>query len=259
MPEPIDNIDILFHPCGPVAPIVIDEAVRVLMQGLPINVGDEPRGWSDRRAYCALRSFAALQPRDEIEVMLAVHIVIAHYAAAAVWRIGMNGSAPHGESTRHLTTAAGTVRLFDTVLRTLERRQTRTGQPVEMPEPRDWTAVDPSAFMRAIEARALGGVEAYEPEETAATVWSPADLATADTLREQQERANETAGLDIANTEGILPGGGMIMPAHPTPQQIAYINRRLERLYRREYEENRRRGIDELPHIHPLRTGDFVP
>ena len=49
------------------------------------------------------------------------------------------------------------------------------------------------------------------------------------------------------------------MPANPTPQQAAYVARRLALMYRREVAENRRNGITKMPEIRPLRTGDLVP
>jgi hypothetical protein len=69
----------------------------------------------------------------------------------------------------------------------------------------------------------------------------------------------ENEGFDIANAEGILPGGGMIMPANPTPQKIAYLDRRLKLLWDREFAENKRKGIDKFPATRPLRDGDYVP
>jgi hypothetical protein len=89
--------------------------------------------------------------------------------------------------------------------------------------------------------------------------WTPVALAVAAELREKERVAEDNAGLDLANTEGILPDGSMIMPEHPTPQQEAYIARRLGLAYRREHEANKRLGIDTLPKIRPVRTGDLVP
>ena len=86
-----------------------------------------------------------------------------------------------------------------------------------------------------------------------------ADAAFADEFCERQRVEKENEGLDIANTEGILPGGGMIMPADPTPQQAAYMARRLALMYRREHQENLRKGIKTMPVIRPIRTGDLIP
>jgi hypothetical protein len=69
----------------------------------------------------------------------------------------------------------------------------------------------------------------------------------------------ENEGLDIANTEGILPGGGMILVENPTPQQEAYIDRRLHLMYKREIQENRRKGIFTIPKIRGIRPGDLIP
>ena len=90
-------------------------------------------------------------------------------------------------------------------------------------------------------------------------MWTPEDLAIADQYLEKQRIEKENEGLDIANTEGILPGGGMILTEDPTPQQQAYMARRLGLMYRREYEENLRKGIRKIPKIRPIRPGDLIP
>ena len=51
----------------------------------------------------------------------------------------------------------------------------------------------------------------------------------------------------------------MIMPEEPTPPQLAYLARRNALRLRREYAENRRRGLNVLPKIRPIRPGDFIP
>ena len=67
----------------------------------------------------------------------------------------------------------------------------------------------------------------HHPQPAQPIAWTAAALAIADEISEQDRIEAENQGLDIANTEGILPGGGMIMPEDPTPQQAAYIGRRL--------------------------------
>jgi hypothetical protein len=84
-------------------------------------------------------------------------------------------------------------------------------------------------------------------------------MATAKQMQQQDSVEEENAGLDLANVEGILPGGGIIMPEYPTPQQQQYIARRLGLMYRREHADNQRNGIKTYPKIRPLRTGDLVP
>ena len=88
---------------------------------------------------------------------------------------------------------------------------------------------------------------------------TPADAARAEELKERKRIDKENEGLDIANTDGILPGGGMILPENPTPNQIAYMARRLKLMYRREIAENRRKGITAKIRIRPIRTGDLIP
>ncbi len=88
--------------------------------------------------------------------------------------------------------------------------------------------------------------------------WTPEAISRLDAGAERERAEAENKGLDLINTEGILPGGGMIMPENPTPQQAAYIARRLALSYKREYAENLRNGIKRYPKIRPLRTGDLV-
>ena len=251
----------LFHRNGPIHPSFMDEAVRTLMRTLPLEDPDEPQAWSLRRMHSAARALAALHPRDEIEVMLGVQALSAYHAAAACWRVGMNLRRPHGDSTRHITTAASAARTFDSLLRALERRQAKPlAIPPGRPEPRVWPACDPADLVETLARRGI-----QDPAEPTASpdaepvTWTPEAVAAAQEMiaREQYERDHE--GLDLANTEGILPGGGMIMPEDPTPQQAAYIARRLTLMYRREIQENRRNGITKNPKIRPLRTGDHVP
>ncbi len=271
MPEPIPNSappydrDAIFQQEGPFDPIFIEEAVRTLMRTLPLDPA-EPKAWSHRRMYSAMTALAALHPRDEIEVMLGVQALSAYHAAAACWRIGMNLRRPSGDSTRHITTAASAARAFDTVLRALERRQARPmSVPVGRPPSRAWPRTDPTAFMVEMEQRCrrtengAGPDAGAEPGAEPPVVWTKADLAVADAVLEQQRIDKENEGLDIANTEGILPGGGMILTEDPTPQQKAYMARRLGLAYRREYEENLRMGIRKIPKIRPIRPGDLIP
>ena len=78
-------------------------------------------------------------------------------------------------------------------------------------------------------------------------------------MLERSRAEAENEGLDIAHTDGIFPGGGMIVPEKVTPQQEAYLARRLGLSVKQERAENLRNGIDALPKIRPLRPGDFVP
>ena len=51
----------------------------------------------------------------------------------------------------------------------------------------------------------------------------------------------------------------MILMEEPTPQQAAYMGRRLGLMYKREIEENRRNGITKMPKIRGIRPGDLIP
>jgi hypothetical protein len=268
----------IFHDNGPIEPIFIGESVRALMRAMPLANPAEPRGLAYRRMYTAMRALAALHPRDEIEVMLGVQAVSAYHAAAACWYIGMNLRQPSGDSTRHITTAASAARTFDTLLKALERRQAKSlTVPPGRPAAHEWSKPDVPAFMARIEARCRDeeyqtpgppgpGHRAHDDQTGPAghdrrddqTAWTSDDLAVADAIAECERIKDENQGLDLAATEGILPGGGMIMPQNPTQAQAAYIARRLGLSYKREYAENLRQGIRKYPRIRPLRTGDLI-
>ena len=51
----------------------------------------------------------------------------------------------------------------------------------------------------------------------------------------------------------------MIMPEDPTPQQAAYIGRRLGLMYKREFHETQRQGSNKIPKLRPIRPGDRIP
>lgn len=90
-------------------------------------------------------------------------------------------------------------------------------------------------------------------------IWTPQALSVATLVLAEARADAQNEGLDIANTEGILPCGGMIMPEHPTPQQEAYMARRLGLAYRRQQADNLRQGIQTLPKIRQIRPGDLIP
>ena len=196
--------------------------------------------------------------------MLGVQAMAAHHAALAGFRLGMNlnNGRPSADSTRHIAAACSAARTFDSMLRALERRQAKPlSIPIGRPASQEWFAPDPTAVMeywaencRADEDRP----KRPNPPENH-VVWTPEMIAAAEALREKERIEEENKGLDIANTEGILPGGGMILMDDPTPQQAAYMGRRLGLLYKREIAENRRKGIKETPKIRGIRPGDLIP
>ena len=266
-PDPHYDRDAIFDENGPFPPAFVNEAVRALMRALPLQT-NEPRAWAYRRMHSAMTALAALHPRDEIEIMIGVQALSAYQAATACWHIGMNIKRPAGDGLRHITVAATAARTFDSMLRALERRQAKPlAVPIGRPPSQPWPETNPVAVMVGWEDRCRQGEDDPDPEPrpdplaevSPPPTWSPEDLAVADQLREADRIEEENQGLDIANTEGILPGGGMIMPQDPTPQQAAYIARRLALMYKREYAESLAKGIDKLPKIRPLRTGDRVP
>jgi hypothetical protein len=248
-PDPdYDRYAIFNEQSCPLHPAFMREAVRTLMRALPIDP-DEPDAWAQRRMLSALLGLAALNPRDEIEVMIAVQALCAYYAASAGWHVGMNHHRPNGDSTRHLAAAASAARLFDTMLRALERRQAKPlAAPTGRPEPRTWPHIqdipadlDPAEWHRRCQ-------EDIEPEPDAPLVWTDDDLALADAGREDPEPV-----------EGVLPDGSIVMPEKPTQRQASYIAGRLSRAYRREIDASRRNGATWLPPIRGIQPGERVP
>jgi hypothetical protein len=250
---------------GPFDPHFMRETVRTLLRSLPLGTA-EPQGWQDRRMSSALLALTALHPRDEIEIMFGVQALSAYHAAAACWRLGMI-QRPATDGTRHFAAAANAARTFDAMIRGLERRQARPlSVPVGRPDPKTWEdAPHPGEVMRDWEQRCERDQHRPDPkpepgaETDPEPTWTEEDIAEAEQTLEQDRIDQENEGLDIANTEGILPGGGMIMPEHPTPQQEAYMGRRLALMYKREIEENLKKGITKYPKIRGIRPGDLIP
>ena len=85
----------------------------------------ERRLYRNRRICAAIRAVQALAPRDETELMLAVDAVTAHFQAAVHWRASTDDALTQAESLRHLSAAAAATRVFDSMLRAIERRQAR--------------------------------------------------------------------------------------------------------------------------------------
>jgi hypothetical protein len=252
--QPYDR-DAIFDQNGPINPIFMDEAIRALLRALPIDP-EEPEDWTNRRMVTALTGLSAMHPRDEIEVMLGVQSLCAYHAAAACWHLGMNHQHPRGSGLRHFSAAASAARTFDTLLKALERRQAKPlAVPPGRPPAQIWHTKDPAEMLHALENRCRG--EATDPTPVPAITWTNQACASTAELIDRERIEAENEGLDIANTEGILPGGGMIMPEDPTPQQEAYLARRLVLSLKRERAENERNGIYTMPKLRPSRPGDL--
>ena len=263
MPEPdTDEQNAIFDKNGPIEPNFMHDAVQTLMRNMPLGDPSEPAARANRRMMSALFALSALHPRSEIEVMLGVQALCAYQAAAACWRIGMNVRRPNGDSTRHFAAAASSARTFDTLLKAIERRQAKPlSVPIGRPQPRIWADIDPTRYMRGWEDRCA---QTYSGEDNDAhpidpKTWTPEEVAFVTAFKEQDRVDRENRGLDIANTEGILPGGGMIMPEEPTPHQQAYLQRRLTLMYVRERDENLRHGIKTKTEFRPIRPGHLIP
>jgi hypothetical protein len=261
--ELIYDPNAIFHDDGPFDPMFIADAIQAVLRALPLEAG-ECEAASRRHQSFAMTALAATNPRDPIEVMLAVQAVCAFHAACAAWRIGMNMGSPSGSGTRHTNAAATAARTFDTMLRAIERRQAKpVAVPVGRPAPRVWQRPAAPPFLDTLAQRIRLDDETPPPNPIRRppnpVSWTPQALGIAKRMEEEARFEADHIGLDLAATEGILPGGGIIMPEFPTPHQQKYIARRLALMYKCEYANNLRKGIKVYPRIRPLRIGDFVP
>jgi hypothetical protein len=256
--------DAIFNDDSPIDPIFMADAIQTLMRAMPLNTV-ETENAKRRHWQAGLTALAATNPRDPIEVMLAVQAMSAYQAASACWRVAMNSRHPSSDSPQQISAACTAARTFDAMLRAIERRQARPlAAPKGRPVRRAWCKTRTGKILDSMAERITRDNEApawpqLEQSPMPAVIWTPGDVAFAEAKMKQDRIAEENAGLDLANTEGILLGGGMIMPADPTPQQAAYIGRRMGLAYKREYAENLRRGFKIIPKIKPLRTGDLIP
>jgi hypothetical protein len=250
----------IFHQISPINPSFMREAIRAMFRALPLDQA-EPKAWQDRRMHSALLALSALHPRDEIEVMLGVQAMSAYHAAASCFHLGMNKDRPNGGSIRHIAAACSAARTFDSLLRALERRQAKPlAIPEGRPAPQTWDdAPNPATVIDNLAERCRETPPKPPNQAENTIVWTPEDVTAAEAFMERERIEKENEGLDIANTEGILPCGGMILPDDPTPQQAAYMGRRLGLMYKREHAENLRRGIKTVHKIRPIRTGDLIP
>jgi hypothetical protein len=261
--DPPYDPDAIFDDDSPIDPIFMADAIQALMRAMPLNTA-EPDNAKRRHWQAGLTALAATNPRDPIEVMLAVQAISAYQAAAACWRVGTNSSTPNADGTRHISAACTAARTFDALLRAIERRQMKPlAVPVGRPAHRAWSEATAGKILDSMADRITRDNQAPPPEPPRAsplpaTEWTQEDVAFAEASMERDRIAEQNAGLDLANTEGVLPGGGMVVPADPTPQQAAYLGRRLGLAYQREYDENLRNGRTIVPKIRSIRTGDLI-
>ena len=257
-PPPAYDREAIFDPNGPLDPRCVQDAIQTIMRTVRIDP-DEPHAWTSRRMYAAMRTLAALHPRDEIELMLSVQVLSAHHAANACWHRAANPRRDAKDPGRDIAKAATAARTFDSMLRALERRQAKPlSVPVGRPAPRVWPQVDLEPEYEDLKRRADMGEEQSIQETIGPLSQMTDDEVICAFIRTGKHRLDPNHGLDIANTEGILPNGGMICPPNPTKQQTAYMSRRLMLKYCRQKEEDRRNGIDRKLVVAPTRDGDLV-
>jgi hypothetical protein len=118
------------HPLGPpddgdlLPALFTDNLLGSMMAALPSPERETIQQKTDRvtAAIIALRSFDAQEP---IEAMLATHVVIAHHAALACYRLAAQDKQPPALTSRLLGNATNLSRTLTGVLRSLEQRQDR--------------------------------------------------------------------------------------------------------------------------------------
>jgi hypothetical protein len=255
-PPPPYPHDDLFTAHGPIHPASTFDALRTLIRNLPMEPG-ERRLYRNRRICAAIRAVQALAPRDETELMLAVDAVTAHFQAAVHWRASTDDALTQAESLRHLSAAAAATRVFDSMLRAIERRQARP--MAESPKCRDWLGIDVDEKLDAVSALVRADEDAGEDAIIDPPVWPEAAIKRTQTGIDQVLRAED--GPIPAGIDGVAPDGSIIVPEHATEAQQDYIGRRIASHIRNERASRQSPGTKPgtRPIIRPLRPGDRVP
>jgi hypothetical protein len=250
-PPPPYPHDDLFTAQGPIHPTSTLDALRTLIRNLPMETGEREL-YRDRRKFAAIRAVQALEPRDEIELMLAVQAVTAHFQAAAHWRASMDGELPGTEALRHISAAGAATRVFDSMLRTVERRQARP--MAEPPKCRDWHKIDVSERLDTVAA--LVYKDESEGSDTAidSIVWPAA--AVLRTQGQIDQIMLEGDGSIPTGIDGVNPDGSITVPEQATEAQKDYIGRRVAMNMNN---ERTKQQSQQGPSIKPLRPGDRVP
>ena len=250
-PPPPYPRDDLFTAHGPIHPASTFDALRTLIRNLPMETGEREL-YRNRRKFAAIRAAQALEPRDEIELMLAVQAVTAHFHAAAHWRASMDGTLSDAEALRQISAAGAATRVFDSMLRAVERRQARP--MAEPPKCRDWLRIDVSEQLDTIAALVRSDESGSEDAIIGSVDWPAA--AVQRTQGHIDQIMLEGNGLVPAGIDGVDPDGSIIVPEQATAEQQDYIGRRIATTMAAE--RAKRPGRQTLV-IKPLRPGDRVP
>jgi hypothetical protein len=255
-PPPPYPRDALFTDQGPIHPDPTFDSLRTMFRNLPMEPGERDI-YRTRRMNAAMRAAQALEPRDEIELMLAVQAVNAHYHAAARWRASMDPNLSDAESLRQANAAAAATRVFDTMLRAVERRQARP--MAEPPRCRDWYATEVAIDLQAIERMVRGAEPNDRDAPVEAASWP--DEAIRQTQAEIDGIAPDEGNPAANGIEGVNPDGSIIVPENATDAQKRYIGRRIAQTLAAQAQAGQhatrlgRQGMT----IKPLRPGDWVP
>jgi hypothetical protein len=122
------------EPDSPLSRIFIRSLLQSLSAALPANGGDSQDIVADRWE-AAREMFFAMQPRNPIEAALAARAVAAHFATMDMYARAAAPGTSDEKALRLRGSAIAASRSFDTALRTLEKRQTKSREPAKAPVP----------------------------------------------------------------------------------------------------------------------------
>ena len=188
-------------PPGPTPPTralypIPGRALRAMAFTLPRPGDDEPESASQEEVEIALDTLAALDPRNPIEVILALQIIAAAAGAQDAHRLAFEPGASEAQAHRHRASATAMTRTVTTAMRLLNQQWKRPVGPR-----RDWddAAADVGAAWRQAPARPMeptrtGGKAAADDTPETIVKWideiDDAEVQIA-TEQDRREKAGE--------------------------------------------------------------------
>ena len=148
-PSPTTPPDEVHPPTRQLYPIP-DRTLRAMAFTLPRPGDDEPESAWQEEVEVALDTLAALDPRNPIELILALQVISATAAAQDAHRLAFEPGASESQAHRHRASATAMHRTVTTAMRLLNQRWKRPVGPR-----RDWgdAAIDVGAAWRQAPAR----------------------------------------------------------------------------------------------------------
>lgn len=112
----------------------IARQIEAVCDALPA-AKDDPSEVRAARREDARTLFAALNPRDAVEVALAAQAVLAHFTALAMYKRAADASLPPPDALRASSAARAESRAFKTTAKDLEKRRTQAAEAAAADEP----------------------------------------------------------------------------------------------------------------------------